>query len=191
MKKLLSLTMAMMMLFSTTAFAETTTIDGVTVDKSMIATTDENKKYDVVFNDSTIVKNGNEYMLWALKGIHENVNSDLFAQGNVLYVNQATAADNQAKFYDFLPMAIENSTLVISGQGMAAPKIVGYIVAGRVLGDLNGDGKVTNLDAEILLKHVLQAEFITDEETLDNADMTGEGNIDMDDVVTLMTEKTE
>ena len=47
MKRILAMAMAMMMLFSTTAFAKT--IDGVDVGDSTIFEQNENSKYDVTF----------------------------------------------------------------------------------------------------------------------------------------------
>lgn len=185
MKKLLSLTMAMMMLFSTTAFAAT--IDGVDIgDKTIYKQDETDQKYDVTFTGAV---NGKEYMLWVVKNIHATASQASFAQGDVLYINQATAANNQVTFNDFLPMNIENSTLLISGQGMAEPDVVGYIAANSEVvlkGDVDNDGDVDNVDAARLLRYVLNA--MKDGETIDmeEAKVTdGDTDIDMDDVVAL------
>ena len=185
MKKLLSLTMAMMMLFSTTAFAKT--IDGVDIgDKTIYKQDETDQKYDVTFTGAV---NGKEYMLWVVKNIHATAKTASFAQADVLYINQATAANNQVTFNDFLPMNIENSTLLISGQGMAEPDVVGYIAANSEVvlkGDVDNDGDVDNVDAARLLRYVLNA--MKDGETIDmeEAKVTdGDADIDMDDVVAL------
>ena len=185
MKKLLSLTMAMMMLFSTTAFAKT--IDGVDIgDKTIYKQDETDQKYDVTFTGAV---NGKEYMLWVVKNIHATAKTASFAQADVLYINQATAANNQVTFNDFLPMNIENSTLLISGQGMAEPEVVGYIAANSEVvlkGDVDNDGDVDNVDAARLLRYVLNA--MKDGETIDmeEAKVTdGDTDIDMDDVVAL------
>ena len=185
MKKLLSLTMAMMMLFSTTAFAKT--IDGVDIgDKTIYKQDETDQKYDVTFTGAV---NGKEYMLWVVKNIHATAKTASFAQADVLYINQATAANNQVTFNDFLPMNIENSTLLISGQGMAEPDVVGYIAANSEVvlkGDVDNDGDVDNVDAARLLRYVLNA--MKDGETIDmeEAKVTdGDTDIDMDDVVAL------
>ena len=107
----------------------------------------------------------------------------------MLYINQATAANNQVTFNDFLPMNIENSTLLISGQDMAEPEVVGYIAANSEVvlkGDVDNDGDVDNVDAARLLRYVLNA--MKDGETIDmeEAKVTdGDADIDMDDVVAL------
>ena len=185
MKKLLSLTMAMMMLFSTTAFAAT--IDGVNIgDKTIYKQDETDQKYDVTFTGAV---NGKEYMLWVVKNIHATASQASFAQADVLYINQATAANNQVTFNDFLPMNIENSTLLISGQGMATSEVVGYIAANSEVvlkGDVDNDGDVDNVDAARLLRYVLNA--MKDGETIDmeEAKVTdGDADIDMDDVVAL------
>lgn len=185
MKKLLSLTMAMMMLFSTTAFAAT--IDGVNIgDKTIYKQDETDQKYDVTFTGAV---NGKEYMLWVVKNIHATAKTASFAQADVLYINQATAANNQVTFNDFLPMNIENSTLLISGQDMTEPEVVGYIAANSEVvlkGDVDNDGDVDNVDAARLLRYVLNA--MKDGETIDmeEAKVTdGDTDIDMDDVVAL------
>lgn len=154
MKRILAMAMAMMMLFSTTAFAKT--IDGVDIgDKTIYKQDETDQKYDVTFTGAV---NGKEYMLWVVKNIHATASRASFAKGDVLYINQATAANNQVTFNDFLPMNIENSTLLISGQGMAEPEVVGYIlkqsagysITGNVLSWDNKNNLVVKLyDASI------------------------------------------
>lgn len=129
MKRVFSLTMAATMLFSATAFGATTTIDQI--DPSDIVGKNTNDKYDVSYEDA---QQGKEYMLWALKGVYTDVEASDFAQGNVLYVDQETGGASGVSYDGFLPMKSTDSTLVITGQGMEKPVIIGYIKGeGRVL----------------------------------------------------------
>ena len=122
MKRLFSLAMAGMMLFSVPAFAATTTIDQI--DPGDIVGKNTNDKYDVSYEDA---QQGKEYMLWALKGVYTDVEASDFAQGNVLYVDQETGGASGVSYDGFLPMKSADSTLVITGQGMTKPVIIGYI----------------------------------------------------------------
>ena len=183
MKRILAMAMAMMMLFSTTAFAKT--IDGVDVGDSTIFEQNENSKYDVTFEDIT---NGKEYMLWVVEDIYAKAEDVSFAQEKVLYINQATAANDQVSFENFLPMNIVNSTLVVSGQGMDTPEIVGYIVEGAtiLLGDVDKNSTVDMDDVVKLLRHVVRAEVIEDTVSLEAGEVVGDAELDMDDVVKLL-----
>lgn len=183
MKKLLSLAMAMMMLFSATAYAATIAdVQDQVVEKDMIT-----EKYSVNYDDSVI--NGNEYLLWAINGVYTDVSDVTFTQDTVLYINQATAVNNMVSFTNFLPKEEIDATLLISGQGMDAPEIVGYIAGKSVVlvkGDVTQDTVVDMDDVVKLLRHVLKAENITDEVALKAAEVTNNEVLDMDDVVKLL-----
>ena len=140
MKRLLSLAMAGMMLFSVPAFAATTTIDEI--DQNMIVGKNTNDKYEVSYDDA---QQGKEYMLWALKGVMIDVASTDFSQGNVLYVDQQTGGSDGVSYDGFLPMQSADSTLVITGQGMVKPVIIGYIKGegNTISGNIGMDGRGT------------------------------------------------
>ena len=146
MKRLFSLAMAGMMLFSVPAFAATTTIDEI--DQNMIVEKNTNDKYEVSYDDA---QQGNEYMLWALKGVMTDVASTDFSQGNVLYVDQQTGGSDGVSYDGFLPMQSADSTLVITGQGMVKPVIIGYIkgegnnVSGKIGLQGRSDGELAGI----------------------------------------------
>ena len=121
MKRVFSLAMAATMLLSTTAFGAT--VDG-TNPSDLEKGTDG--KFHVTYTGAT---DGKEYMIWAVKERHESVADVSFAQANVLYINQNTADGSSVTFDGFLPMKSEAGTVLITGQGMEAPIIVGYIKA--------------------------------------------------------------
>ena len=142
MKRVFSLAMAATMLLSATAFGAT--VDG-TNPSDLEKGTDG--KFHVTYTGAT---DGKEYMIWAVKERHESVADVSFAQANVLYINQNTADGSSVTFDGFLPMKSADSTLVITGQGMTKPVIIGYIkgegnnvsgkigLQGRSDGDLAG-----------------------------------------------------
>lgn len=183
MKRVLSLTMAMMMLFSTTVFAATISdVQDQVVEKDAVT-----EKYSVTYSDG--VTDGNEYLLWAIDGVYTDVEDVSFTQEKVMYINQATAVSNQVSFTNFLPKEEVDATLLITGQGMDAPEIIGYIAGKSVVmvkGDVTQDTVVNMDDVVKLLRHVLKAENITDEAALQAAEVTGNDELNMDDVVKLL-----
>ncbi|MBQ7758664.1 dockerin type I domain-containing protein [Anaerotignum sp.] len=120
MKRIFSLAMAATMLLSATAYGAT--VDGVT----LADLEKEDGKFNVTYTGAA---DGKEYMIWAVKGTHTDANEVSFAQSNVLYINQNTATADGVTFDPFLPMKSEDSTVLVTGQGMEAPIIVGYIKA--------------------------------------------------------------
>lgn len=117
-KRVFSLAMAAMMLFSATVCgAEVNGTNPSDLEK-------EDGKFNVTYTGAA---DGKEYMIWAVKGTHTDANEVSFAQSNVLYINQNTADGTSVTFDAFLPMKSEDSTVLVTGQGMEAPIIVGYI----------------------------------------------------------------
>ena len=56
------------------------------------------------------------------------------------------------------------------------------IISLPLLGDINGDGIVDEIDIEMILNHISKEEEITDQTILLKMDVNGDGNIDMNDV---------
>ena len=138
MKRVFSLAMAATMLLSATAFGAT--VDG-TNPSDLEKGTDG--KFHVTYTGAT---DGKEYMIWAVKERHESVADVSFAQANVLYINQNTADGSSVTFDGFLPMKSEEGTVLITGQGMEAPIIVGYIKAegNKIFGNIGLQGRMNN-----------------------------------------------
>ena len=146
MKRVLGLTMAGILMFSATAFGATVDEAATTVNVPVLEKAADGK-FDVTFGDT---KTNNEYMLWVVKGVETTAANVSFTQANVMYIDQVTATAGGASFNDFLPMKSVDSTVLITGQGMNAPVIVGYIKAegntitgqislqGRSQGELKG-----------------------------------------------------
>ena len=140
-KRMFSLAMAATMLFSATAYgAEVNGTNPSDLEK-------EGGKFSVTYTEAT---DGKEYMIWAVKGRETDASKVSFSQENVMYINQNTASGSSVTFDAFLPMKAVESTVLVSGQDMDAPIIVGYIkgegnnisgkigLQGRSDGDLNG-----------------------------------------------------
>ena len=151
MKRLLSLTMAGILMLSATAF-------GATVEEAATASRPilEKKEngFSVTYSDATANK---EYMVWVLKGVKTAAADVSFTQSDVMYVDQVTAKANGAAFNGFLPMKSVDSTVVITGQGMEAPVIVGYIKAegNLISGYIGLTGRTKNFGgAELIFTNV-------------------------------------
>ena len=125
MKRVLGLTMAGILMFSATAFGATVDEAATTVNVPVLEKAADGK-FDVTFGDT---KTNNEYMLWVVKGVETTAANVSFTQADVMYIDQVTATAGGASFKDFLPMKTVDSTVLITGQGMTAPVIVGYIKA--------------------------------------------------------------
>ena len=142
-KRVFSLAMAAMMLFSATAYGAT--VDGVT----LADLEKEDGKFNVTYTGAA---DGKEYMIWAVKGTHTDANEVSFAQSNVLYINQNTADGTSVTFDAFLPMKSEDSTVLVSGQGMEAPVIVGYIKGegNTISGTIGLQGRTDNFGGALI-----------------------------------------
>ena len=117
-KRMFSLAMAAMMMLSATAY-------GATVDGTNPSDLEkEDGKFSVTYTEAT---DGKEYMIWAVKGRETDASKVSFSQENVMYINQNTASGSSVTFDAFLPMKAVESTVLVSGQDMDAPIIVGYI----------------------------------------------------------------
>ena len=125
MKRVLGLTMAGILMFSATAFGATVEEAATAVNVPVLEKAADGK-FDVSFGNTTT---NNEYMLWVVKGVETTAANVSFTQANVMYIDQVTATAGGASFNDFLPMKTVDSTVLITGQGMNAPVIVGYIKA--------------------------------------------------------------
>lgn len=142
-KRVFSLAMAAMMLFSATAY-------GAEVDGSNPSDLEkEDGKFNVTYTGAA---DGKEYMIWAVKGTHTDANEVSFAQSNVLYINQNTADGTSVTFDAFLPMKSEDSTVLVTGQGMEAPIIVGYIKGegNTISGNIGLSGRKANFGGAVV-----------------------------------------
>ena len=90
--------------------------------------------------------------------------------------NSATAAENAKTAAEAAQAAAEQA------KGEADVTCVAITIpAGRMKGDIDGDGKITQADYDLAYKHVSKAALITDETQLACADIDGNGKIVMKD----------
>lgn len=134
-KRGFSMAIAAMMLFSATAYGAE--VDGT--NPSYLEK--EDGKFNVTYTKAV---DGSEYMIWVVKETEASTLS--FTQDNVLYINQNTASGNSVTFDGFLPMKSVDSTVLVSGQGMETPVIIGYIngESNKVCGEIGLQGRTDN-----------------------------------------------
>lgn len=82
-------------------------------------------QYSYTYNDAV---SGNKYMLLVLAGVYKSIagieRDELIS--NLIYLDQTTAEGSFVSFKGFMPAKDENSTVILSGEGIT-PKIIGYI----------------------------------------------------------------
>jgi len=103
------------------------------------------------------------YGMVAIKGTNTII--DTSNLGNIYYIDQASAdADGNISFVEFTPKGIlptddnyEECTVYIGGPGFPLAEKIGYLKKGEkivlLIGDIDGNGKVTYNDAIVLFQH--------------------------------------
>jgi len=128
------------------------------------------EKLSATFNDAAIVKGG-EYMFFMVK---KNASGAYIpGETTVIYMNQVTAtAAGTVSISDMFPMELADCAVMVSGKGLAAPRIIAYVDI-RLLGDVNEDSYIDSSDAMLLKQHTA---LLT---TLDDNDLTA-GDVNHD-----------
>lgn len=103
----------------------TVSVDSQAVTLENFIWPNEYGQYSYTYNEA---KNGNKYMLLVLAGVYKSLDGierdELIS--NLIYLDQTTAEGTSVSFKGFIPAKEENSTVILSGEGIT-PRIVGYI----------------------------------------------------------------
>lgn len=100
------------------------------------------------------------------------------------YSNESKYARNQAQAAQTAAEEARDRAQQIVGGNFANHTLI-TIPAGRMRGDVDGDGKITQVDSDLLNNHTSEVEIITDEISLLCADVNGNGVIDQTDLMIL------
>ena len=134
----------------------------------------------------TYASNANTYSTNASISADESANSALEAKG---YAEQASSYKNSAELAKVAAEKARDEAQGIVGgdfatkteltQGLSTKSNHTFIIipAGRMRGDIDGDGKFTQNDANTLLKHVTGEEILTDSTQLLCCDVNSDGEI--------------
>lgn len=108
-------------------------------------------------------------------------------ESNILYINQATAdGDGTVTFDNVYPSSLVDSTVYLSGTGLAGLTKMGFIDLQVMLGDVNGDNIIDVGDAIVLLRYIAGLESEIGAEALAAADVNGDNIIDVGDAMELL-----
>ena len=158
-------------------FAHTTDINGA------LACTNSTAGAEVYTATYTGVTPGKDYVLLVVKGdantYKDNLTKD--PSGNLLYIYQKAAEANGTISFSILPMAVENSVVVLGGGN--EPVILGTInkyVPPYILGDVNNNGKVQINDARLALQISLGKLIPTETQKI-AADVNRNGKVQIND----------
>jgi len=144
------------------------------------------EKVNATYNDAAIVSGG-QYMFFLVK---EN-QSGAYIPGEttILYMNQVGASANgTVSIADMFPSKLDDCAVMISGTGLAAPKVIGYIVVPEppyTLGDVDGINGINSTDAVYALQHSVQLITLTETQLL-AADVDKSGVVNSTDAVNIL-----
>jgi len=151
-KAILLLTVALVLVLSAVCVSATEYVDY----------TPTGDKYTIIYNVGESNTTG-MYGMVAIKGTNTII--DTSNLGNIYYIDQASAdADGNISFVEFTPKGIlptddnyEECTVYIGGPGFPLAEKIGYLKKGEkivlLIGDIDGNGKVTYNDAIVLFQH--------------------------------------
>lgn len=122
------------------------------------------------------------YLVLVLKG-EETVPTE----SNILYINQATAdGDGTVTFDNVYPSSLVDSTVYLSGTGLAGLTKMGEIDLKVMLGDISDDGNCDAVDATFILQNVVGGSgSFTDQQKM-AADVNGDGYVDAVDATLIL-----
>lgn len=183
--RILTLTLAMTMLLSVTALASGENEKATITDKATGATatfdSSNSEIIKVTFSSSSLVA-GNQYLILMVKGSEGSYTID---DKSILYIDQTEAVagvgeEDPSVSFQVYPSSIQDSVILIAGvrvNGAAGPLVAAIVDAKYILGDVDGDGKITASDAAVILRTVAGVESLT-------GSQESAGNVDGDTRIT-------
>jgi mevalonate kinase len=188
--KILALTLAALMLLSTTALAE----DITDTDSASVSPSKENN-VTVKFNDESgasmtvtytndSMKAGDQYLILMVMSGAKSINED-----SILYINQETAkADENDKvsvtFDTVYPSSLLSGDILIAGTGTSGALTAATVTVKYTLGDVDDSGEIDALDAMLTAQHAISLP-ITGKFIEEAADVDGNEIINALDAMTI------
>ena len=183
--RILTLSLAMTMLLSVTALASGENEKATITDNATGATatfdSSNSEIIKVTFSSSSLVA-GNQYLILMVKGSEGSYTID---DKSILYIDQTEAVagvgeEDPSVSFQVYPSSIQDSVILIAGVGVngaAGPLVAAIVDAKYILGDVDGDGKITASDAAVILRTVAGVESLT-------GSQESAGNVDGDTRIT-------
>ena len=181
----LALMLSLTMLLSVTALASGENEKATITDKATGATatfdSSNSEIIEVTFSSSSLVA-GNQYLILMVKGSEGSYTID---DKSILYIDQTEAVagvgeEDPSVRFQVYPSSIQDSVILIAGVGVndeAGPLVAAIVDAKYILGDVDGDGKITASDAAVILRTVAGVESLT-------GSQESAGNVDGDTRIT-------
>ena len=181
----LALMLSLTMLLSVTALAlgenEKATITDNATGATATFDSSNSEIIRVTFSSASLTA-GQQYLVLMVKGSEGDYT---ITDKTILYIDQtAAAADegggNPSVSFQVYPSSIQDSVILIAGVGVndeAGPLVAAIVDAKYILGDADGDGKITASDAAVILRTVAGVESLT-------GSQESAGNVDGDTRIT-------
>lgn len=126
-----------------------------TVTGATVTLASGNEKVDAAYENAAITAGG-QYMFFLVKA--NGAGAYIPGESSIIYMNQVTAtASGTVSITGMFPQKLDDCAVMISGTGLAAPQILGYVVVPEppyTLGDVNNDTGIDGLDASVILRYV-------------------------------------
>ena len=112
---------------------------------------------------------------YRFNGFNSSLSSNITADGKVVEIILKVKDDAPVGEYDVIPAVIAKDTIDSNYNRISFAAVGGTVtVIDYVLGDVNGDGDVTNSDVLLILRYIFSAEMYPLEEVVADVDRDGE-----------------
>lgn len=177
----LALVLALALLLSTLALAADANAEIIQVEDSSISLQFNANNLSMTLTKTGLTRGG-MYLVLVLKGT-----DTVPTESNILYINQATAdGDGTVTFDNVYPSSLVDSTVYLSGTGLAGLTKMGEIDLKVMLGDISDDGNCDAVDATFILQNVVGGSgSFTDQQKM-AADVNGDGYVDAVDATLIL-----
>ncbi len=145
----------------------------------------ENGDMITVTVTSESLKAGSQYVILMVKsanGEDYTIDAD-----SILYIDQTAATASGAKgsvTFDVYPSSMTDGIILIAGAEDGLLKVA--IIDGKyILGDVNGDGEFSSVDALMVLRHAAERVVLTDQQQL-SGDIDGNGILSSADALRIL-----
>ena len=183
---LLITTVAVLALCCVALAAETPVVTVAEGVNAVVTLQEGNEKLDATFNDAAIPAGG-EYMFFMVKANASG--AYIPGETTVIYMNQVSAtAAGSVTITGMFPMEITDCAVMVSGTGLAAPKIIAYVTLEEdsvLLGDVNADKYIDSGDAMLLKQHTASL-IALDAAALKAGEVSGDGYTDSADAMYIL-----
>lgn len=176
----LALVLALALLLSTLALAADANAEIIQVEDSSISLQFNANNLSMTLT-KTGLTSGGMYLVLVLKGT-----DTVPTESNILYINQATADEKGTVTFDNVyPSSLVDSTVYLSGTGLAGLTKMGSVDLKVMLGDVTGDGEVKVGDATAILRYLVDLEQFSSDQ-IAAADVTGDGLVKVADATKIL-----